>query len=62
MSLRTDGATFAVILAQGTVALPTCGRYPTLTVGEGLVVRIPVRGDGTLLAAMVRDLAPCRRS
>ena len=62
MSIRTSHGTFAVILAQATVALPRCGHEPTLQPGERLVVRVPARGDGTLLARMVQDAAPCPRS
>ena len=61
MSLRTDRGTFAVILALSAVPLPTCGRGPTFEPGERLAVRLPARGDTTLLAAMVQDVGPCRR-
>ena len=61
MSIRTAHGTFAVILAQTTVALPRCGHEPTLQPGERLVVRVPGRGDGTLLARTVQDAGPCPR-
>ena len=59
MSIRTSHGTFGVILAQTAVVLPRCGREPTLQLGERLVVRVPARGDGTLLARMVQDVGPC---
>lgn len=59
MSLRTPTGPFAVILAQSTVVLPSCGRLPTWQPGERLLVRVPGRGGGTLMAAMVRDAGPC---
>lgn len=61
MTLRTAHGTFGIILAVTADALPTCGRAPTLQSGEALEVRVPVRGDGVLLAEMVRDLTPCMR-
>ena len=61
MSIRTSHGTFGVILAQTAVALPRCGHEPTLQLGERLVVRVPARGDGTLLARMVQDAGPCPR-
>ena len=61
MSLRTGSGTFAVILALSAVPLPNCGRYPTFVPGERLAVRVPARGDTTLLAAMVQDAGPCPR-
>ena len=61
MSIRTSHGTFAVILAQATVVLPRCGHEPTLQLGERLVVRVPARGDGTLLARVVQDAGPCPR-
>lgn len=59
MSLRTDGGTFAVIFAQATIRLPTCGRWPTLQPGERLAVRVPVQGDGSLMAATVQLAGVC---
>lgn len=59
MSIRTDAGAYAVILAQSTVVLPTCGRQPSLTPGEALEVRVPIGGNGTLMAAAVRLLRPC---
>jgi hypothetical protein len=61
MSIRTSHGTFGVILAQTAVVLPRCGHEPTLQPGERLVVRVPARGDGTLLARMVQDAGPCPR-
>ena len=61
MSIRTSHGTFGVILAQTAVVLPRCGHEPTLLPGERLVVRVPARGDGTLLARMVQDAGPCPR-
>lgn len=61
MTLRTAHGRFSIILALTADALPTCGHLPTLRPGEALEVRVPVRGDGTLLAVMVRGLEPCRR-
>ena len=61
MSIRTAHGTFAIILARTTVALPRCGHEPTLQPGERLVVRVPGRGDGTLLARTVQDAGPCPR-
>ena len=59
MSLRTPTGPFAIILAQSTVVLPNCGHLPTWRPGERLLVRVPGRGGGTLMAAMVRDASPC---
>jgi len=59
MSLRTEQGSFAVILALSTAVVPTCRGYPTLQPGERLEVRVPAGGDGSLLAAMVKDMAPC---
>jgi hypothetical protein len=61
LSLHTDAGTFAVILGQQAVPLPTCGRYPTFALGERLAVRVPARGDTTLLVAMIQDAGPCPR-
>ena len=59
MSLRTGTGSFAVIFAQGTLVLPRCGRRPTLQPGERLAVRVPVRGDGSLLATTLQLAEPC---
>lgn len=59
MSLRTAHGSYSVILGLTAVELPTCGRLPTLRPGEALEVRVPVHGDGTLLAVMVRDVGRC---
>lgn len=62
MSIRSGAITYAVVMAQSTVVLPTCGRRPTLRPGEALEVRVPVGGNGDLLASMVRLAGPCTRS
>jgi len=59
MSVRTAQGVFGVILALSTAEIPTCRGYPTLRPGERLEVRVPARGDGSLLAAMVKDAGPC---
>lgn len=60
MTIRTANGTFAVILPLTTDEPPTCGHLPSWTPGEALEVRVPVAGDGTLLAHMVRDIGPCQ--
>jgi len=62
MSLRTERGAFAIILALSTAEVPTCRGSPTLRPGERLEVLVPAQGDGSLLAAMVKDGAPCPRA
>jgi hypothetical protein len=62
MSLRTEQGAFAIILALSTAEVPTCRGSPTLRPGERLEVLVPAQGDGSLLAAMVKDGAPCPRA
>ena len=61
MTIRTSTGTYGVILALGTIELPRCGRLPSLRPGEALEARVPVEGDGTLLAVTVQDDGQCRR-
>lgn len=61
MTIRTASATYAVILAQSTSVLAACGHRPTLIPGEDLEVRVPVAGNGVLLAHMVRPAGPCQQ-
>ena len=62
MSLRTERGAFAIILALSTAEVSTCRGSPTLRAGERLEVLVPARGDGSLLAAMVKDATPCSRA
>ena len=62
MSLHTERGAFAIILALSTAEVPTCRGAPTLRPGERLEVLVPAQGDGSLLAAMVKDGAPCPRA
>lgn len=59
MSIRTDAGAYAIIFAQSTLVLPSCGRRPILTPGEALEVRVPVGGNGTLMATTVQLAGPC---
>ncbi len=59
MTVRTASATYAVILSRSTSVLAACGHLPTLRPGEDLEVRIPVAGNGVLLARMIRPAGPC---
>jgi len=62
MSLRTEQGAFAIILALSTAEVPTCWGSPTLRPGERLEVLVPAQGDGSLLAAMVKNATPCPRA
>ncbi len=62
MNVRTDRGLFGVVLAQSTVEIPSCGHLPTLQPGERLELRVPAQGNGTLLAATVREVTSCTAS